>query len=463
VAFLGLAGTQLFVKPVVGIADNRDFAKVLGRLDVCDGATPFLYVTPQYRISPECHWDGHLTSSESIFAFLILQTALWTHRDHFSIQAAGKAHLSVELLALCILLWALHRSRPALRFTVPPLLILIFSDVAYVAYLNSFYMDAASLVFLLLTVSLAVAAVTQPRRWVAIAFGISAVLFVMSKSQHALLGPMVAVLAVWLGFGAGRKSVRWWLASAGAIVMASAAMISQVPDEYKAQGLYNLIFFRFAAHVSDPQATLEEVGLGAAEVPWVGTHSYAPNVPVMNPEWQSLFLQRTSYWQVALYYLRHPSFTSSVLWESLTIEAPGIRPDNLGNYRQADQNKPYAHATHFALWSNWRTNLFRTFPLYALIIYVLVAAGCTSCMLRPALASRWPFYPVALVLAACGTVEFLGSVLLDCLETGRHLFLFQAITEMMIVSLTAGVLSLRGGGSDSDRASTEKVKEGDQT
>ena len=42
----------------------------------------------------------------------------------------------------------------------------------------------------------------------------------------------------------------------------------------------------------------------------------------------------------------------------------------------------------------------------------------------------------------CGAMEFLCSALLDCLETGRHLFLFHVITELLIVCAVAGLLNL---------------------
>ncbi len=328
-----------------------------------------------------------------------------------------------------------------LRFALPPLVILIYSDVAYVAYFNSFYMDAASLVFLLLTVSLAIAAVLRPSPWVALAFGISAVFFVTSKAQHALLGPMISVLALWLGLRMrDRRSRGIWIASGVAAIVATGVMFSQTTAEYKAGTLYNLIFYRLTTRSSNPAGTLAELGLPPAELSWVGTHAYSPNAPVTNGPWQEEFLHRTSYLRIGIYYLRHPLFTSAVLWEALRVDTPGIRPGNIGNYREKDGYAPYTLAQSFDLWSNLRSKLIASFPFHVIALYLAVIAGCIWCFFRPVLAAEWPAYPVVLVLALCGVVEFLGSVLLDCLETGRHLFLFHAITEMLIISFVAAAV-----------------------
>ena len=88
-----LAGIQLFTVPITGLADNRDFAKVLEKVNICDPSRdqqPFIFVYPTYKINRECDWDGGVTSSELLLTQAIKNVALWNGRDSFSIQAAGK-------------------------------------------------------------------------------------------------------------------------------------------------------------------------------------------------------------------------------------------------------------------------------------------------------------------------------------------------------------------------------------
>ena len=443
--YVAIAGSQLFRIPVTGMADNGDFPKVLGRLDVCDPDQYRQYIVPAYKINPECRWDSHLTSSETALVGIIKQIAVWNERDSFSIQSAGKAHLGILLAALGILLWALHESRPILRFGLPPSIVLIFSDVAYVAYLNSFYMDAAAMVFLLLTVSLAVAAALRPRAWIAIAFCIAAVCFITAKSQHAVLGPLIAALAVWLAMRGARRNVRWWMTSAAAATVATVAMFALTTEEYKTYPMYNLIFFRLTTHTPDPLRTLADLGLPASYFPLVGTHSYTLNSPAGDDKWERQFLRQTSYLKLARYYLHDLQVPLTMLWTTLRDEARWIRTPDLGNYRQKDGFPPGTLAKRFDWWSNLRSRFLKVFPAHLAIFYVLIAAGSLACLFRPALAARWPLYPVALALAVGGAIEFACAALLDCIETARHLFLFHVITEMLIVCAVAAALGLRSG------------------
>lgn len=307
--YIAIAGVQLFKAPIVGVADNGDFPKVLGRLDVCDSHEYSQYLVNRYMIGRECRWDSHLTSSEGVFVRIVKQFAAWNQDYDISVGAEGRAHLMVVLAALVILSWALHESPPIIRFGVPPLVILIFSDVAYVAYLNSFYMDAASMVFLMLTVSLSSAAILRARPWNAIAFGIAAVFFLASKSQHAILGPLLAGLAGWFALSSSPRTARRWMVSAIAALAATVAMTVLTTAEYRAYPLYNLIFFRLAKQSPNPGETLREMGLPPSYLPLVGTYSYNQGVPATDPRWQAEFLARTSYAKLAAYYLRHPRTT----------------------------------------------------------------------------------------------------------------------------------------------------------
>ena len=285
--YLALAGGQVAKDQIIGMADNGDFPKVLGRQDVCDSHIYAQYMAPAYKTGPECRWDSHLTSSEAVFLKIVKQIAAWNLEYEIAIQAEGKAHLIVVMAALAVLLWALRESRPPVRFGLPLLIILIFSDVAYVSYLNSFYMDAAAMVFLMLTISLAVAAALRPRAWIAIAFGIAAVLFITSKSQHGLLGPLLSALAAWFAFRSARKTALLWTASAIAALLSTVVMVKLTTLEYRTYPLYNIIFFSLAKESPHPEQTLTELGLPPSYLPLVGSHSYAANNPSSSGPWEA--------------------------------------------------------------------------------------------------------------------------------------------------------------------------------
>jgi hypothetical protein len=445
--YLAIAGNQLFVRPIIGQANNGDFPKVLGPRSICDLGKGEIeaYVHPRFFIDPKCLWDSELPSSESVFVGVNKAFANWTGRSSFSITGAGKAHLAVLLAALIILLWALHSAAPALRFGLPPLVILIFSDVAYVAYLNSFYMDAASMVFLLATVALAGAWVLRPRTWVAIGFGVAGVLMALSKTQHVITAFSLAGTAVWFAVRAFRQGKvrdgRWWAASGASVALAAVGIIALTPAGYKAEPLYSLVFFQLLPAVPDKVEALTELGLPASYAAYSGTHAYSSSAAIASLPWRIEFVGQIRYARLAAYYLRNPSVTLRFLGQALKDHVSGIRPMDLGNYLREDGFPPGTLARRFDTWTNVRAWLLLVFPAHIVIFYFVMGTGSLLCLSRQTWAARWPLYPLILMLSVTGITEFLFAVLLDGTETARHLFLFHVITEVLILCGAAAILS----------------------
>jgi hypothetical protein len=446
--YFALTASQLFVRPIIGLADNGDFPKVLGPNSVCDPngeKDAFAYVYPRYVIRDECFWNSRTLSSEKLVVEILKSAAQAFDRTSFSITGAGKAHLAVLLVALAVLLWSLRESPLALRCGLPVLAMVIFSDVAYVAYLNSFFMDAFSMVFLLLVAALGGAWVLRPRAWVAIAFGIAGVLFGLSKTPHGVAALFLAGLAAWFAVGSLRRRnyLRGgcWAASAIAVAVSGAMSIQAPPGDYKAEPLYSLIFYRLLPGLPDKAQTLAELGLPESDVKYSGTFAYMPNAGLMNEKWKADFLTRINFSRIVTYYLRHPLIALHLVWWGLTQDGPAIRPGYLGNYERADGVARSAQARHFIWWTDLRMWLFRIFPAHVVIFYGIMGIGSCLCIFRGAWAARWPLYPMVLFLTASGIVEFLLGPLLDGVEIARHLFLFHVITEILILCAVAGVLA----------------------
>jgi hypothetical protein len=457
VVYLMLTGSQLFVPPIIGLADNGDFPKVLGPRSVCDPdheQDTFAYVIPRYVIRSTCRWDSRLPSSESLFVRVLKLSAKWAGRDSFKVTGVGKLHLVFVAAALGIVLWALHEASPVLRFGVPPLVILIFSDVAYIAYLNSFYMDATTLVFLLPTVALAAAWLMRPQIWVAIAFGIVGIFLGLSKTQHVITYFLLAGLAVWFAVRAlqqgSSNAGRCWLASAVAVVLATVRLLAITPYDYKAEPLYSAIFFRILPASPNQLESLMDLGLPASDLQYSGTHAYFDGAPVMKRAWRDEFVQQITYANLAAFYMTNPKILFGLIAKSLKDEVHEIRPGNIANYEKESGFPPNTLADRFGWWSSLRSRLLDRFPTQVVLLYALMGIGALLCVFRRTWAERWPLYPLVITLVGCGTVEFLFPILLDGTETSRHLFLFHVITELVILCAFGAMLRvLPFGKSDS--------------
>ncbi len=440
--WIALTGSQLFIRPIVGLADNGDFAKVLGRMGMCSPngvRDAWSYVYPKYVFDVRCNWDSQMPSSEIIFPAVTVYFSRAENSREFDVRAAGALHFAVMLVVLAWLFRMLHERPAPIRFGLPPLLVLIFADTAYVAPLNSFFMDTGSMLFLCATVVAAVAAILRPRWWTVVLFGLAAVLLATSKSQRIPLSCLVALLAIWLSFRQRRQ--RWlWLTGAAAVFVAVAAMNARTIPSYRAIPIYDMVFNKLTKESADPTAVLAELGLPASDAVAVGTHSYSPDNKL--DIWRENLLQQTSFSKIGLYYFHHPRVAWSLLAGGMAVDVPTFRAAHLGNREKEDGFPPYTQAHEFDYWTRGRSWLAWRSHWHIPLLYAICGLAGLACIFRADLAARWPLYPIALFLTAGGITEYCFALLADCLENARHLTIFQVITEVVIVFVVAGALSL---------------------
>lgn len=105
---------------------------------------------------------------------------------------------------------------------------------------NSFDMDTAAALGGLATAALAAHLLAAKRDAPAalVLFGLAAILFITSKSQHGLLGPIPAGLAFPIGWRATDGRMRTTARLVGA------DLIAVTPGRYKSQARFNLVFFK---------------------------------------------------------------------------------------------------------------------------------------------------------------------------------------------------------------------------
>ena len=448
---------QVLLPGFIGIANNGDFGKVYAWLCLAPrGAeTNFTHFQPDYVWLARNYWNSPYHSSESTLAWLATRIAGATHEGAaFDIRWLGALHAALCLAALAALLASLRNRGWRVQAVSAVLPLVVFTDVCYTAYLNSFYMDAAALSGLLLMTAAAVwmtarwdhgcNSVGQPimaaagfragawTRWKArpqarlpaphglplSVFVLAALLFVTSKSQHAVwMGLPAALLIAW-GF---QWKARWRAvacSAAGLVLLAGAGILTTTDAAYRGEALFNVVFFRLGPAGAD----LQSLGVAPEELRYRGMHSYVPGAPTSNAEWSAEFGRRTGFARLMGWYARHPGSTLGFLWKTLTVGGPEMRQSNLSNFRAADGRAPGARTQRFAVWSNFRAWLLRRWPWHLPVWYVVFLAGC--------LAIRSPLAWVAMGIAVLGLGEFALAALGDSLDAGRHLFLFHAATDL---------------------------------
>jgi len=393
--FLIPVAWQLWIPPYTGLADNGDFVKVVGRASLAaidpGPQSTFHFFNRLWRNEPNALWVSPYWGIEVWLAKL----AMWIgNTNPFDIRWLGLVHVIIFAAAI----WLLIQRRIA-----PTLFALIaFTDAAYVTYFQSFYFDAASIVFLLLLIAAWHA--DQPALPTLAAIGFS-----LANAPHAPLAILLALMLI-----AERKQ-RYWPA-ARMLLCGGSYMLSQTKDDYKATAYYNLTFFKLGP--LDP-TSLDSLGIRPEDRRLIHTHAFMPDSPAQSTAWLNNFYPKGGYSNALRYYATNPLIAAKVLWADLADEAPQIRAINLGNYERSSGKRFCTLSTSFGWYSAAKSWLFKFAPWH---IFLMI----------PFAAWRIGNKPLLWAILAIGGYEFAIASLADACETYRHLLLFHLAYDLLL-------------------------------
>ena len=378
------------------MANNGDFERLMGRVGLrylTDdyNANYFGYIVRQFKIT-QPWWDSHFISSEQLFVMLAIQAnQLLRHDGLFDLRVLGAINALALLVGIALVLRSSRDWPVAARLTLAGLVVLIGSDVAYVAYLNSIYGEPASLIGAVLVVGVSLLALrkAQPRPAPMVAYFAAAAVLTTAKAQNIPLG---IVLAVW-GARLFWRNGRWWRVAGLCLALGLAGftllMVDLIPPGMNQGNLYNAVFSGLLVVSPNPAADLSEIGLDPAWAAYTGHDYYEPGSPAQDPAFARVFYGRINYTRVLAFYAEHPAR----VWAAVELTAPKAfltRPLNLGNYEADAGLAPHTLSRRFAAWSELRARvtpagwaLAGGVVLYGIVLSVLWIRG------GPPLRRRW--------------------------------------------------------------------------
>ena len=428
---------QLLLPGFIGMANNGDFPRVAGPFHLlgADHETEkFFYFQPDYVRGPSSYYNPHIPSSELVPAGL----AAWFEctfgsKTHFDIRWLGGLHALIFLGVYYLLLLVLRPLNLVAKIVLSLAGLWIFTDVGFVAYLNSFYSDVPAMLGGLAAAFLAVLLARSQMISPALLglFGLAALFFVTSKAQHGILGVIPLAAAVWFGWRSHDPRGRL---VAGLVALALVAgmfwVIGRAPAWYTAQSRFNLIFIKIAPNSKTPVEDMRELGLDAADARYSGMHAWMPGNPMSDEEFVKKFCARTSAWKTIKFHLRHPARAIRILRTDLWLEAPLRRL--FGNFPKSYGRPPGAQTGRFSSWSTLRVSLFKLWPGHIVVWYALAILGAPLLAIREKSRFRRALLWTILTVAVAGAGEFCVASLADGTETARHLWMFHVFTDVTI-------------------------------
>jgi len=434
---------QLILPPVVGLADNGDFAKVIGRFNLRGRVhKTYGYIDNVYTIRPENHWVSGFVSTEIPLA----QLAVWLNRliskdGNFDLRCIGVVHGALFLFAVWLFVPLLAGVDRGVRWAMCALALFMYCDMMYVNSLNSFYMDEPSYLFLLLTVVEFLRVIQFGRRLDAVLLMICPFLAVASKTQHALLGFWIALLLV--ATAGVLKPIRrsGWYTTAICLVLTSVLMIWKAqPADYASYPLYNVTFEEILPHSQNAVRTMADLGLDDSYRTCIGKKAFLAGSGMDDRGFRERFIERLSYGKLAVFYAKHPAAAFHTMIDSLSDQG---RQHAFGNFDISAGYSIPAESKAFALWSDVKSHVFYHHGLAFLLAFLSLVTLFAVLLLVEHKSLPRGVLTAGFCLIGAGFTELGLSTLCDSMDLPRHALLFFALFDM--IALACVYLALSSG------------------
>jgi hypothetical protein len=450
--FAGIIGFQILGPVPIGLADNRDFARILGPLRLWpvgqqagDPNLYFKYFVNDYIVADRIY-DVGVPSSEELIARLAKGMAgMILPTGTFQLRLMGILHAAILILALFIFLNAL-KTRPLwLRLVCGLLLMFIWTDLEYVQQLNTAYTDAGAIVALAVVFSIAVHCLLAANSWPwALGFALSGCFLLATKTQHEIALPLLIAFCLLAAFRAHRKYDRMaWLLAPVFLVATTTWMIEKTPEDYRAPPAFSVVFYKLALLSPDPRSVLADFRMPEEEFgKYVGLDAYQPDVPIADPAFRRRIITLVTPSSLGAFYWHHPQSLRKVLMFDFHNSAPDVELSHTatpyGYVREVDVERG-KHPFELVAWGRFRHQLFSVAPFHLIYLFGTVIIFSGFCVVSPGMTRRFSLWPVALFSTLLAVSSFLFASLFDAIETSRHLVFFQAATDLTICSVALSI------------------------
>jgi hypothetical protein len=438
-----LVAWQLFVPPVLSVADDNDFQKLVGAACIQTETSPdqFAYITVHWLVTKEaCNVWPFRTSAELVLRAALGLNGLAELFPVFDTRSMGAVYTALFLVCCAWAQRLLRPARPGTSRVLQIAFVVVICNAVYIPMFNSFYFDTIALVTIVGALAGMGALLLQDevKGKTLLATSLALALVAASKGQHSLLA-MVCLPVFWVT--RGRKVYPpVWARLAGSLAVVAGAMVAlgTTPPYQVGQVTYNALFFRILPSVPNPADYLAETRIPASYLSAVGTHSYTPESPNHTYEQEIAFSHMFGFKDLALLYLRHPSRA----WYMMKIDLDEASMDRvrlkfggsvsrLGNYERSTGKPPESVSHFFGLWPALKGSVVGGHPLrYLVYILAMIAAMWLLAPRRPGM--RWFLGTITAMMVVSFAV-----VMTDGLDGGRHLQMFNYLLDLVVCGVAA--------------------------
>ena len=392
IIFLGI----LFISPNVGVADQGDFDRVMGKSSLAlldsDRNNPnfnrfYNYIVTDYKIQydystllfPFGSSMGYLITPITFICKLLGQSV-------FKTQYLAICYGILYILALSLILKYLNIKDNLKLILAGMLTIFMFMDGNYIIWFNSLYGEPMMLITLLMLIASVLYYINY--KYVLkrndkitskiILIIIAALFFLGSKLQVSMTLPFILLLVGKIIFDNKKfisKKQLVLLSLLFSLLIIYPAEINLTSGGLSNDTQYNSVFYGVLNGSETPEQDLIDLGLNPDMAVEAGKHSYLPEEDYVKyvPRTEITeeeFYSKISNGKLAKFYLTHP--LRLIKGMEYTASKAFLTSTSLGKCSEAYSKTPITEFNRFTAWSNFRENMIPKNLLFIIAIYIIV-------------------------------------------------------------------------------------------
>jgi hypothetical protein len=439
---------QLFVPPLIGLADNGDSVRFLEQRGLSHISTDYgvkylAYFNSKYRITEASTQPDWYMSSTSLLIALGRRLSITSGQTHFfDIRFMAAFYTLILLFGIWLILLAARSLSLSLRLVLSGLLIIIFTDVGYCAFFNSFYSEGTVLCFLAVGIACSLILLSQRSSSVLplVGYFLALAMVVTAKPVCAALAPGFALFGIYFTRYLSHPR-RYWLSLSLAVLLCCIAVWTyrQIPPTLGWGSAYAGIFMDLLPHSSTPEQDLAALGLNPDWAIFSGINPYQPQSPWNKPAFQAEFFEKIRPYTLPLFYLTRPQRLYELCSRSAK-NAFTTRVEYLGYY-EASSGKPKL-AQAFGLWSSIREWVMPR-SLWFLCCFFATGIVAATLLITTRSMTLRGIYLLYILLIFIGAAQFFVAVLAEGEpDLKRHLFTFNLAFDVCLILLVLGAVHL---------------------
>lgn len=439
---------SLFFRPILGLADNGDFYRIMKAsnlyyLNENFEDKHFKYFNKNYGIMKYYNeidlqfkfFTTHLVPIKISIMF----NKLFFSTKMFDLRFLAFIYCVFMNTSLFLIVKYSFANKRVQRLALVVAMLIVFFDMGYLVYFNSFYGEAASLVFLLLTLGSFFYLVTGEKLTIPkyLFFIIAVILFIGAKQQNIPLAALFLLLLLRLYFS--RSDIKWRitsLISMVAIMAISGLIYFSVSGEIENINKYHAITLGIIKDSPTPEQDLIEIGIDPKFAVLART-TYYERYPLIQPDSKIMtdeFYSNYSFLKIISFYLRH--FDRFVEKLSITSKYTFmLKQPQLGTFERVENRPPGDVTMFYSLWSTFKERYIPRNISFLSIFYgiFLIILAINYFKNRKNTTVRLKL-EMLLIVALIGAVQFLVSLIgAGEADLSKHLFLFDVCFDIMAI------------------------------